>query len=143
LARRDALVEGAARFFWYAAVFVPMFYDTRPDTKEPTADRRAKFGMINRYSGLTAAVLMAISLAGAPGANADDEPSQRERAEEFARQGMERLMQALDLLMESIPQYELPFVDENGDIIIRRRRGADPKNPPPKSSAPEVDSTDT
>lgn len=99
--------------------------------------------MKSRYSGLTAAVLMAISLAVAPGAAAADVQSQRERAEEFARQGIERFMQALDLLMESIPQYELPIVNENGDIIIRRRRGVDPEESTPEPGAPEIDSTDT
>jgi len=99
--------------------------------------------MTNKYGGLTAAALIGISLAMAPGMGAADEPSQRERAEEFARQGVERLMQALDLLIESIPQYELPFVDENGDIIIRRRQDAGPEDSVPKSRVPEADSTDT
>ena len=99
--------------------------------------------MTRKNGGLMAASLIAISLALPLGANAAEEPSQRERAEAFARQGMERLMQALDLLMESIPQYELPSVEENGDIIIRRRRGAEPEEPAPNSDVPEVDSTDT
>jgi len=99
--------------------------------------------MMSKYGGLTAASLIAISLALAPDVSAAEEPSQRERAEAFARQGMERLMQALDLLMESIPQYELPFVDENGDIIIRRRHGAEPEESIPEPSVPEADSTDT
>ena len=39
-----------------------------------------------------------------------------------ALQGMERIIEALEDLMDSIPQYELPSLDENGDIIIRRKR---------------------
>lgn len=99
--------------------------------------------MMNKYGGLTAAALIGISLAIAPGVGAADEPNQRERAEEFARQGVERLMQALDLLIDSIPQYEMPFIDENGDIIIRRRRDVEPEEPAPGTSAPEAESTDT
>lgn len=99
--------------------------------------------MVGRYGGLLAAVLIAINLAGSPGAGAAEEPSQRERAEEFARQGIERLMQALDLLMESIPQYEMPFVNKNGDIIIRRRHGPGLEESTPETNAPEIDSTDT
>lgn len=57
--------------------------------------------------------------------------------EEMAREGLEQMMQALRLLVESIPQYELPEVLENGDIIIRR------KNPKPESQEPEFDETAT
>ena len=52
----------------------------------------------------------------------DQDLSERERAEEMAREGMERIMRALEMLMDSIPQYDLPEVNENGDIIIRRKR---------------------
>lgn len=99
--------------------------------------------MMSKYGGLTAASLIAINLALTPGVSIAEEPSQRERAEAFARQGMERLMQALDLLVGSIPQYELPFVDDNGDIIIRRRHGAEPEESVPEPGAPEGDSADT
>ncbi len=37
-----------------------------------------------------------------------------------AEQAMRNLMLALDLIIASIPQYEMPEVMENGDIIIRR-----------------------
>ena len=98
--------------------------------------------MTTKHGLLAAATLAAVCLAGvAP--DVAQERSQRERAEEFARQGMERLMQALDLLIQSIPQYELPVINENGDIIIRRRRDADPKESVPEEITPEVDSTNT
>jgi hypothetical protein len=58
---------------------------------------------------------------------------------ELAREGMERMLRAIELMIEMIPQYELPEVLENGDIIIRR------KNPPAKEDEeePEVDETRT
>ena len=59
---------------------------------------------------------------------------------ELAREGMERMLRAIELMIEMIPQYELPEVLENGDIIIRR------KNPPAnedEEEEPEVDETQT
>jgi hypothetical protein len=50
--------------------------------------------------------------------------SAEEDPAELAREGMERMLRALTLLIEMIPIYEMPEVMENGDIIIRR------KNPP-------------
>lgn len=97
--------------------------------------------MATRNGVLAALTLAMFSLAGVAAPGVAQEPSQRERAEEFARQGLDRLMQALDLLMQSIPQYEMPVINENGDIIIRRRRDADPAKPAP--AEPEIDSTKT
>ncbi len=31
-------------------------------------------------------------------------------------------MRALEALIDSIPQYEMPEINEHGDIIIRRKR---------------------
>jgi hypothetical protein len=42
---------------------------------------------------------------------------------------MSRILKALGSVMDSIPQYEAPEVQSNGDIIIRR------KNPPPPPPA--------
>ena len=60
----------------------------------------------------------------APGSPPQDSPS------DLAREGLERMMHALRLLVENIPQYELPEVLENGDIIIRRKRGDKPHEDP-------------
>ena len=51
--------------------------------------------------------------------------------EELTREGIERLMLALEAFIDMIPQYEMPEINENGDIIIRRKRQEDP--------APEAD----
>lgn len=41
---------------------------------------------------------------------------------DLAREGMAKMLQALDKLVESIPQYRLPEITENGDIILRRKK---------------------
>ena len=46
-----------------------------------------------------------------------------------AEEGMRRILAALQLLMATIPQYALPEVLENGDIIIRRVQPDTPANP--------------
>lgn len=52
---------------------------------------------------------------------------QYEELEEQAREGLATLMMALETFIEQIPQYELPEVLDNGDIIIRR---VNPEAPP-------------
>jgi len=45
-------------------------------------------------------------------------------------QGIDRLKEEFDDFLRSIPRFETPTIDENGDIIIRRKPplppGADP-----------------
>lgn len=72
----------------------------------------------------------------APGQPPQDTPG------EMAREGLERMMQALRLLVERIPQYELPEVLENGDIIIRRKH-PQPGSDGPEGAEPEFDETAT
>lgn len=91
---------------------------------------------------LTAPLAVVLLLAGAAApafapALADD--SDRKRAEEMAKQGIQNLLQAMELLLQTIPQYEMPVIDENGDIIIRRKRpkgeGSKPGDAPGKKKA--------
>ncbi len=77
--------------------------------------------------------------AGAPGPAFADAPSERERAGEMAKEAIEQLMRALELMIESIPQYELPEVNEDGDIIIRRKHRKERETP----GEPEVEETTT
>ncbi len=70
-----------------------------------------------------------------------DEGGADNEYEERARKGLETVMRALENFLESIPQYEMPEVLDNGDIIIRR---ADPKTPdraPNPKAEPESEST--
>ena len=68
-----------------------------------------------------------------------EEPAEEPAPGELAREGVARLLQALEVFIEMIPQYEMPELNENGDIIIRRKRdqGEDP------AAEPEDDQTAT
>ncbi len=84
------------------------------------------------------ALMIALGLA-APATVAADQQTPHEAPGELAREGVEKLMQALRAVIEKIPQYEMPEINEQGDIIIRRRRAPEKAKP----SDPEVDATDT
>ena len=47
--------------------------------------------------------------------------SEEKGADELAAEGLEKLINALSVFMDSIPQFEAPEIMENGDIIIRRK----------------------
>ena len=46
----------------------------------------------------------------------------QDRTEKALKKGIETILRTLDGLIESVPQYEMPEVLDNGDIIIRRKR---------------------
>ncbi|MBH72168.1 MAG: hypothetical protein CMM57_00565 [Rhodospirillaceae bacterium] len=50
-----------------------------------------------------------------------DAQTPKDKAQELAHEGIKNLMQALRLMIEHIPQYELPVLNKNGDIIIKRK----------------------
>ena len=74
--------------------------------------------------------LLAGLLLNAPASATD--PSDEKSPDELAREGMERMLRALEKLIDTIPQYELPEINDEGDIIIRRR-------PAPSREATEPD----
>lgn len=94
---------------------------------------------------LAAVLGLSLMLAVPSGTRADDpdQPDPRAEAEELAREAMERMLKALELLVQSIPQYEMPEVTEDGDIIIRRKRPERREAPPPRESAPEPEFDNT
>ena len=86
-----------------------------------------------RYT-LVAAVMAAALFVTGPSLAGSDQPGSlaedTERAQELAREGISKFIQSLELFLGTIPQYEAPEVTEDGDIIIRRKRGY--KSAPPK-----------
>ncbi len=69
-------------------------------------------------AALALTALLAVPTTGPQAGTAEEE--MKERAHELAREGVERIMQALDLLIDAIPQYEWPEITDDGDIIIKR-----------------------
>ena len=66
---------------------------------------------------------------------------QREDPSQLANEGLSKMVQALEALMRSIPQYEKPEINENGDIIIRRKRPSAPHRlpKPDEKAAPDTE----
>lgn len=49
-------------------------------------------------------------------------PQSQGEAEQALKEGFDQILRALDALMRSVPQYEMPEVQDNGDIVIRRKK---------------------
>ena len=83
-----------------------------------------------------AVVALPILLAGpalaADAPRSDDSQEKQRRATDLAIQATQMLMRALELMIQSLPQYGPPRIDENGDIIIPRIR----KDPGPGGNPP-------
>ncbi len=94
---------------------------------------------MKRCNALISMIFLSVFLAGAgaPTTLRAAEDDELGRAEDMAREAIEQLMRALELMIDSIPQYEMPEIEENGDIIIRRKR----RKERPEPSVPEVEET--
>jgi hypothetical protein len=53
-------------------------------------------------------------------AQAPTPPQEDQQPGAMAREAIEKMMRALSLAIENLPQYAPPEFNENGDIIIRR-----------------------
>jgi hypothetical protein len=91
-----------------------------------------------RFWSLIALAVVGPLLVG-PAASQQAAPKDGTReAEELARDAIGKLMRAMGLLVQSIPQYEMPEMQPNGDIIIRRKR---PDSEQPATPRPHEDKT--
>jgi hypothetical protein len=91
-------------------------------------------------TNLAYALTLSAALAAAYGpamAQTPPPPSAQEQSPEaLLRAGIENLLRALGLALQSLPQYEMPQINEYGDIIIRRVNPARPRPTPPSSEEP-------
>lgn len=94
---------------------------------------------------LLAAVLVTATLGLSPARAAEDAPlsNRAEQAEKALREGAEKMIKALQGLIQSIPQYEAPKVLDNGDIILRRKAPDAPTPGSPQRTPPGDDHTST
>jgi len=67
----------------------------------------------------------------------EDNPAPREMIEGATKM----MLQALELMLNAIPQYESPEILKNGDIIIRQKL-QEPEQPPPEKDT-KVDGEST
>jgi hypothetical protein len=81
----------------------------------PVAVRVAVFGLC------LLAPLAARAESGAPPAG-EEFLRELQDAERLMRESMVKMLNSVDILLQALPRYEAPTVDENGDIIIRRKR---------------------
>ncbi|WP_169567928.1 hypothetical protein [Sneathiella limimaris] len=61
-------------------------------------------------------------------------------ADDLALEGISKLMEALEMFVDAIPQYSAPEMLENGDIIIRRKNKLEPDD---EKDEPELEKTKT
>ena len=84
---------------------------------------------------LTAGLTGVLLLGGAPAGLAADEDDGWQY--DFRIEGLDELMQDMDEFLRAIPRFEAPFIDENGDIIIRRAPPGPGLEPFQRSAEPE------
>lgn len=98
--------------------------------------------MTRSVKRLLAAVLVAATASfAAPPVAAQESEQEGESPQELAREGAERLMRALEGILSVIPQYGLPEVKDNGDIVIPRLNPpqGQPEDAPKEQDPPEGD----
>jgi hypothetical protein len=87
------------------------------------------------------ALMLAALVAPAPAAFAQapgkpaDRPAQ-ESPREMLEDATRKALQAFELMLKAIPQYEAPEILDNGDIIIRRKQPPKPDKPAPADRGP-------
>jgi hypothetical protein len=70
---------------------------------------------------LPAAAILALTVAAAPAFAEAPQSDEARHPGQIARQGVDSLLRAFDQFVNALPQYALPELNAQGDIIIRRK----------------------
>lgn len=87
--------------------------------------------------------LAGLLVAAAPASTAlaqNQPPTAEDQPSALAREAIEKMMRALTLVIQNLPQYALPELNERGDIIIRR---LNPRAETPRRAPDAPDETRT
>ena len=76
------------------------------------------------------ALMVGLATAGMPADASSAEDRGEKSPEEMVRDGLEKILSALELFLSNIPQYHAPEILDNGDILIRRKRPGEEEDGP-------------
>lgn len=105
--------------------------------------KRVRMAGLLPIGGLVVAAYLGVASA----ARSEEPEAEGGEAERLLGEGAATMLQALELLLKTVPQYAAPEVMPNGDIIIRRLHpeedSEDGTEPDEQPIDPEDDSTET
>lgn len=104
-------------------------------TRSPKPVRRGG-APVGRVWTVLGAALLAVSLAAGPALAQQKRPEEqndKKQVEQAVRDSIEKVLRAIEGLIDSVPIYEMPEIQDNGDIIIRRKK----RTPEEESPEPE------
>jgi hypothetical protein len=86
-----------------------------------------------RRSIVALPILLALA---SPAVAADAEDKETPSA--LMTEAMSKMVRALEMMIQSIPQYEKPEITDDGDIIIRRKNPEKPREGPHRLPDPDA-----
>lgn len=86
-----------------------------------------------RVRAVIAILLLALASGPALAQTRSPAPPEEERPGALAREAIDTLLRALSRAIDNLPQYAVPELNENGDIIIRRINPRAEKPRPPRA----------
>jgi hypothetical protein len=79
------------------------------------------------------AILLVLATGGSAAASEQRDASDADRfatemreAGDMIRRGLEKMLETIDSTLQALPRYEMPTIDDNGDIVIRRKHPVEP-----------------